>query len=94
MPGYLIAHLNITNEKSYKKYVEKTTPIVKKYGGKFIIRGGNYKVVWGKWPYLRNVVIKFPTIKDAMNWYNSSEYKPIKKIREENSNGSAIIIEG
>ena len=94
MSGYLIAQLNVTNIEPYKKYIEETTPIVKKYGGEFIIRGGKFKVVWGEWKYTRNVIIKFPNIQKTYDWYNSSEYQPIKKMREDNSNGNAIIIEG
>ena len=48
----------------------------------------------GKWDYERTVVIKFPSYEVAIDWYNSDEYAPIKKIREENSVGNFIIIEG
>ena len=30
----------------------------------------------------------------AINWYNSKEYLPIREIRENNSEGNVIIIEG
>ena len=42
MPAYLIAQINVTNEDSYKEYLEKVTPIVKKYGGEYIIRAGKF----------------------------------------------------
>jgi uncharacterized protein (DUF1330 family) len=48
----------------------------------------------GKWDYERTVIIKFSTFDNAITWYNSSEYSPVKKIREDNSEGNAIIIEG
>jgi len=94
MPAYLIAQVNIINEDPYKEYLERNTPIVKKYNGEFIIRGGKFENVYGKWNYERNVVIKFPTYEKAMEWYNSDEYKPVKKIREENSDCNVIIIDG
>ncbi len=41
MSGYVIAQIkDIKNNEIYKKYVEKVTPIVEKFGGKFLIRGG------------------------------------------------------
>ncbi len=94
MPAYLIAQINVTNEDSYKEYLEKVTPIVKKYGGEYIIRAGKFKTVLGNWDYKRNVVIKFPSYEIALKWYNSEEYLPVKKIREDNSKGNVIIIEG
>jgi len=39
-------------------------------------------------------VIKFPTYDKALEWYNSEEYKPVKKIRLDNSTSNGIIIQG
>ena len=94
MSGYLIAQINVINEEPYKEYIKQTSPIVKKYEGEFIVRGGKFKNVLGEWKYSRTVIIKFPSYETALNWYNSDEYKPVRRIREENSEGNVIIIEG
>ena len=94
MSAYLIAQINIINEEPYKEYLKQTTPLVKKYNGEFIVRAGKFENVYGKWDYTRNVIIKFPSYEIAMKWYNSEEYKPVRKIREENSDCNVIIIEG
>ena len=70
------------------------TKIVKKHKGEYIVRGGKSEVVLGKWDYQSTVVVRFPSYDVAFKWYNSEEYAPIKKIREENSKGNCIIIEG
>ena len=93
MYAYLIAQINVTNEDSYQEYLKKVTTIVEKYGGKYIVRAGKFKTVLGKWDYKRNVIIKFPSYEIALKWYNSEEYLPVKKIREDNSIGNVIIIE-
>ena len=94
MKAYVIAQIEITNEDKYKEYLEKVTTIVNKYNGKYIVRAGKYKVLLGNWDYSRTVIVKFQNYEAAINWYNSKEYEPIKKIREENSEGNCIIIEG
>ena len=94
MSAFIIVQINITNKELYKGYLEKVTPIAKKYGGEYIIRGGEYKTILGKWDYERTVVIKFPTYDIAMEWYNSEDYAPVRKIREDNSKGNMIIING
>ena len=94
MYAYLIAQINVTNEDSYQEYLKKVTTIVEKYGGKYIVRAGKFKTVLGKWDYKRNVIIKFPSYEIALKCYNSEEYLPVKKIREDNSIGNVIIIEG
>jgi uncharacterized protein (DUF1330 family) len=94
MSAYIIVQINITNKELYKGYLEQVTPIAKKYGGEYIVRGGKYKVILGEWDFERTVIIKFPTYGTAMEWYNSKDYAPVKKIREDNSKGNIIIIEG
>jgi uncharacterized protein (DUF1330 family) len=94
MTGYVIAQIEVTNLEKYKEYVAKVSDVVKKYGGEYLVRGGEYKVMEGKSPYSRNVLIKFPTYEKALEWYNSEEYKPIKQIRLENSKSNQIILKG
>ena len=95
MSGYVIAQIKDIKDKDiYKDYVSKVTPIVEKFGGEYIVRGGKSENAEGKWPYERTVVLKFPSYEMVKKWHNSEEYKPIRKIREDNSEGNAIIIDG
>ena len=94
MSTYAILQINITNKENYKEYLNQVTKIVTKHQGEYIVRGGKSEVVLGKWDYQRTVVVKFPSYDAAFKWYNSEEYAPIKKIREDNSEGNCIIIEG
>ena len=94
MSAYAILQINITNKENYKEYINQVTSIVKEHQGEYIVRGGKSEVVEGEWNYQRTVVVKFPSYDAAIQWYNSEEYAPIKKIREDNSEGNCIIIEG
>ncbi|MBI28790.1 MAG: hypothetical protein CMI95_02720 [Pelagibacteraceae bacterium] len=94
MKGYLIAQINVNNLENYKEYLKNVTPIAQKYGGEYIIRAGKYEVMEGDWPFKRNVVIKFPSIEKAKEFYTSKEYEPIKKIRADNADNNLILIEG
>ena len=94
MSGYLIGTIDIKNPEAYKEYLAKVTDIVKKFGGEYLVRAGEYTVMEGKWDYSRNVVIKFPSYEKALEWYNSEEYKPVRQIRLDNSVGNQIIIKG
>ena len=93
-PGYMIFNINVNNPENYKEYIDKVKPIAQIHGGEYIVRGGENMVIEGKWEYPRTVIIKFPSYEKALEFYNSDEYKPIKKIRLENSESNAIIIEG
>ena len=94
MSGYVIANIDVKNSEAYKEYIVKVKPIVEKYGGKYLVRAGEYKVIDGEWKYPRTVVIKFPTYEKALEWYNSEEYKPVRPIRLENTVTNGIIIKG
>ena len=94
MSGYVIANIDVKNPEAYKEYVGKVVPTVKKLGGEYLARAGEYKVMEGEWKNPRTVVIKFPNYEKALEWHSSEEYKPIKKIRLDNSVSNGIIIKG
>ena len=94
MSGYVIANINVKNPEAYKEYVGKVKPTVEKFGGEYLVRNGEFKVIDGEWKHPRTVVIKFPSYDKAMEWYNSAEYKPIKQIRLDNAESNGMIIQG
>ena len=94
MNGYVIANIDVKNSEAYKEYIAKVKPIVEKFGGEYLVRACEYKVIDGEWKYPRTVVIKFPSYEKALEWYNSEEYKPVKPIRLANSETNGIIIKG
>ena len=94
MTGYVIFNIKITNPENYKEYIEKVKPVAEKFGAEYIVRGGEFELVEGNWEHPRTIVIKFPSYEKAHEWYNSEEYKPIKKIRLDNALSNGIIIKG
>ena len=78
MSGYAIAQIEVKNPENYKEYLSNVTNIVTKFGGEFLVRGGEFEHVEGEWKNTRNIVIKFPSYKKALEWYHSEEYKPIR----------------
>ena len=94
MSGYVISNIDVKNPEAYKEYIDKVKPIVEKFGGEYLVRAGEYKVIDGEWQYPRTVIIKFSSYEKALEWYNSEEYQPVKPIRLANSVANGIIIKG
>ena len=94
MSGFAIFNIEIKKPEEYKEYVDKVKPIAEKFGGEYIVRGGETTIVEGNWTYPITVVIKFPSYEKALEWYSSEEYQPIKQIRLENAVANGIIIRG
>ncbi|MEO7741483.1 MAG: DUF1330 domain-containing protein [Usitatibacter sp.] len=94
MAAYVIAEVDITNPEGYKAYTAVVPATIEKYGGKFLVRGGNAKVLEGDWPESRRVIIEFPTVEAATKWWDSPEYEKPKGMRRANSDGRLILLEG
>ena len=92
--GYVIAQLKVTNPENYKEYVEKVTPLVKKFGGEFLVRAGEFQIFDGETKFPRIIILKFSSYEKALEWYNSDIYKPLKELRQKGSEGNIIIIKG
>ena len=74
MKGYWIAlYTKIENTDNLKKYAEAATPVIRKYGGIPLVRGGKYKVLSGE-EFPRTVIWKFPSFEKAIECHNSKEY--------------------
>src|SRR5688500_4761568 len=56
MPAYIIAQINITDPQKYQEYAKLAGPATAKYGGKFLVRGGDKTELEGRIPYQRIVV--------------------------------------
>ena len=72
--GYWIARVDVNEEEAYKPYAVANPGIFKKYGGRFVVRGGKYECPEGK-SRTRNVVIEFPDYAAAVACYRSPEYQ-------------------
>jgi len=95
MSGYVITNMKIKNHEKYKDYIKSVIPSVKKYKGQYLFRGGRVKkFLEGKWKYKRFVVIKFPSYKKALDWYNSKDYARIKDIRHKYADSNLVILKG
>ena len=93
MAGYVIANVVWKDSESLAVYKRLMPSSVKKYGGKFLVRGGATEVLEGEWsPAL--VVIEFPTVELARQWYNSEEYRPALEIRQRAADNELLIVEG
>ena len=92
--GYVIAQINVTDAKTYPDYVAMVQPIVEKFGGCFLVRGGRSESHEGTPPGDRNVVIRFPSYAAARDWYYSEDYAEAKALRMSASTSVQTIVEG
>ena len=94
MPAYLIVRANVTDMQQYQEYMKLTPAIVEKYGGQFIIRGGDKVVLEGPDSSERIVMLKFDSVDTVRRMYNSDEYQAAIKVRAGAADASFIVMEG
>ena len=91
--AYWIAHVDVHNPDGYQHYAAANPAIFKKFGGRFVVRGGKAEAVEGQ-SRARQVVIEFPDYETAMACYRSPEYQENIKRRLPHSTADLIIVEG
>jgi uncharacterized protein (DUF1330 family) len=91
--GYWIGHVDVSNPEGYKDYVKANAEPFKKYGARFLVRGGQCEVKEGR-SRSRNVVLEFPSYEAALACYNSPEYQHAISLRAPHSTADIIVIEG
>jgi len=94
MPAYIIAEVSIHNPVEYEDYKKLTPESLKPYDGKFIVRGGKSETLEGEWNPERIVVIEFPDMGKANEWWNSEGYAPAKALRQRTSYTKMILVPG
>jgi uncharacterized protein (DUF1330 family) len=91
--AYWVAHVDVHNQDGYQPYAAANPGIFKKFGGRFVVRGGKGENIEGQ-SRARTVVIEFPDYATAMACYNSPEYQENIKRRTPHSTADLVIVEG
>ena len=91
--GYWVVRMDVSDSEKYKGYVAANAAAFKKYGARFLVRGGKFETLEGS-SRARNVVIEFPSYKAALDCWHSPEYKQALSIRRPISQADIVIIEG
>jgi uncharacterized protein (DUF1330 family) len=91
--GYWVGHVDVSDPEGYKAYVAANAEPLRKYGGRFLVRGGQFEAKEGK-ARSRNVVLEFPSYEAALACYHSPEYQRAIVLRAPHSVADIIVIEG
>ncbi len=95
MPAYIIAQLTVHDPAIYDRYRAETPALVERFGGRFVVRGGEPLVLDGGGPApQRVVVIEFESRERARSFYDSPEYRAILPLRLAAAEGTLLLVDG
>tara|TARA_B100000902_G_C27110347_1_gene813238 strand:- start:1 stop:288 length:288 start_codon:yes stop_codon:yes gene_type:complete len=93
MSAYWITRCHVTDQDVYNKYLDLAGPAIKKFGGKFLVRGGKQFEVEGQ-GFERTVLVEFSSLDRARECYESNEYAEALSYSNRSSNRLVVLVEG
>lgn len=94
MAAYLIANIDVRDADAYEEYKAKVPTIVRKYGGEYLARGGQFVVLEGDWQPTRVALLRFPDMASAQALYADPEYQPLMALRQRVTRTDFVVVEG
>src|SRR3954465_2745436 len=94
MTAYVIADINITDDRWVPSYAAKAHDFVHKHGGKYLSRSGNVKTLEGK-PLDTTLIalVEFPSVEAVQAFATDPKYAPFAAARQRGSESRFQLID-
>ena len=95
MAAYVISEVRTRDSTLFDAYRKLAAASIAKYDGRYLIRGGKVELIEGAPAPKAVIVVEFPTMARAKEWYASPEYSAALKIRNSGAlERRLIFVEG
>lgn len=92
--GYAVAMLqDVELGPQIQRYMEEIEATFEPFGGEWVVHGTTPEVVEGPWQG-DVVIIGFPSMQAAKDWYHSAAYQQILGLRTAHARSQALLLEG
>lgn len=89
MKAYVVGLLDMQSWDWYDEYYQNTSKLIEKHGGRYLASGVKPDVLEGRSTPNAHVILEFPSLEHARNWYQDPDYKKMIELRQ--SGGSSEI---
>jgi uncharacterized protein (DUF1330 family) len=94
MPAFLVVQIAVRDAATYERYRELAPPSIAMYGGRYVVRGGATEPLEGTWRPARLVILEFPSVERAREWWDSPEYAAAKALRQSCADTEMLLVDG
>ena len=94
MAAYVIANVEVLDPVRYEEYRRAVPATIAARGGRYLARGGAVTVLEGDCEPSRLVIVEFPSVEQAKQWWACDEYAELKKLRQATTRSSLVVVEG
>jgi uncharacterized protein (DUF1330 family) len=93
MPSYaLFDNVHVTDPDALNQYKTAVLPVVERFGGRYIVVGGEWETLEGDWSPISPVMIEFPDMAAARAWYHSDDYRPLRDLHQRAAAVNAVLL--
>lgn len=85
---------SVENPMLLQEYVNKLLSVLQRFGGSILAIDDAVHRQEGKWPYIRTVLLAFPSAKQVQEWYHSPEYQEIAVLCNMAASMNLVFIRG
>jgi len=86
--------VEILDAAKLRQYLDAVSPTIERYGGRYHVVSGPAEVLEGEWRPPALVIFEFPSREQALDWWNSEAYAPLKALRREAAVYNMVLVEG
>jgi uncharacterized protein (DUF1330 family) len=95
MAAYVISEVEFLDQARADIYRSLASASIERYGGRYVVRGGAIELIEGERdPKRRLVIVEFPSMQRAHEWYRSPEYAEALKVRAGALTRTLTFVEG
>lgn len=95
MAAYLIGTINVTDPSWLPEYTEKVVKQFAAVGAKYHVRSTEIEALEGvDRPPNAAIIVEFPSMEVAREWYNSDAYQALVELRKKGSTVELLLTEG
>jgi uncharacterized protein (DUF1330 family) len=94
MSAYVISEVEVRDRAAMEAYRTLAAATIAQYGGRYLVRGGAAEVVEGGPPPKTIIIVEFPSMARAQEWYASAEYAEALKLRQTALERRLMFVEG
>lgn len=94
MSAYVVVEIEVTDPVVYEEYKKLAQESVAKFGGRYAVRGGRTEQFEGDRMPARFVMLEFPTVARAKEWFASEDYARAREVRLRSANANMFVVEG
>lgn len=94
MTAYVISEVEPRDAALFEQYRALAPATIERYGGCYIVRGGAAELIEGGPPPKAIVIVEFPSMARAREWYRSPEYAEALKVSAGALERRLVFVEG